>query len=234
MTPLRFSCQDVDELTGALALSAVDADEARAAREHLSSCPEPHAELRSMLGADAVLAAGLAAEAERRHRSLAPPRAGPTGSGIGQAQAVAQLGECQPQGPVVRDPVVRNIRPMVPDKASSTACRCSSGSDSMARRSSAPTLGGGFQVEFGPVRSSDCSSASTTSVCGSGTRSRSAMRGCRSDRRRPGSQAAARRIEAIDSSATPPRMHRAPGPPQAPGPTRRGRHPPSRPRHGVV
>jgi hypothetical protein len=59
MTPLRFSCEDVDELTGALALSAVDADEARAAREHLSSCPEPHAELRSMLGADAVLAAGL-------------------------------------------------------------------------------------------------------------------------------------------------------------------------------
>jgi len=59
MTPLRFSCEDVDELAGALALSAVDADEARAAREHLSSCPEPHAELRSMLGADAVLAAGL-------------------------------------------------------------------------------------------------------------------------------------------------------------------------------
>ena len=59
MTPLRFSCQDVDELAGALALAAVDADEARAAREHLSSCPEPHAELRSMLGADAVLAAGL-------------------------------------------------------------------------------------------------------------------------------------------------------------------------------
>ena len=59
MRPLRFSCQDVDELAGALALSAVDADEARAAREHLSSCPEPHAELRSQLGADAVLAAGL-------------------------------------------------------------------------------------------------------------------------------------------------------------------------------
>ena len=59
MTPLRFSCQDVDELAGALALSAVDPDEARAAREHLSSCPEPHDEVRSLLGADAVLAAGL-------------------------------------------------------------------------------------------------------------------------------------------------------------------------------
>jgi anti-sigma-K factor RskA len=59
MTPLRFSCQGVDELAGALAIGAVDADEARAAREHLASCPEPHAELRSLLGAEAVLAAGL-------------------------------------------------------------------------------------------------------------------------------------------------------------------------------
>jgi anti-sigma-K factor RskA len=59
MTPLRYSCPDVDELAGALALGAVDADEARAAREHLSTCPEPHAELRSLIGADAALAAGL-------------------------------------------------------------------------------------------------------------------------------------------------------------------------------
>ncbi|HET7582023.1 MAG TPA: zf-HC2 domain-containing protein, partial [Candidatus Limnocylindria bacterium] len=59
MTPLRFTCQDVDELAGALAIGAVDADEARAAREHLATCPEPHAELRSLIGADAVLAAGL-------------------------------------------------------------------------------------------------------------------------------------------------------------------------------
>jgi anti-sigma factor RsiW len=56
---LRFACRDVDELTGALALGAVDADEALAAREHLETCPEPHAELRSLLGADAVLAAGV-------------------------------------------------------------------------------------------------------------------------------------------------------------------------------
>ena len=59
MTTPSFSCQDVDELAGALALSAVGPDEARAAREHLSSCPEPHDEVRSLLGADAVLAAGL-------------------------------------------------------------------------------------------------------------------------------------------------------------------------------
>jgi len=56
---LRFACRDVDELAGALALGAVDADEARAAREHLETCPEPHTELRSLLGADAVLAAGV-------------------------------------------------------------------------------------------------------------------------------------------------------------------------------
>ncbi|HET6745196.1 MAG TPA: anti-sigma factor [Candidatus Limnocylindria bacterium] len=58
MTP-RYDCRDVDELAGALALGAVDAEEARAAREHLGTCAEPHAELRSLLGADAVLAAGL-------------------------------------------------------------------------------------------------------------------------------------------------------------------------------
>jgi anti-sigma-K factor RskA len=59
MTPLRFSCRDVDELAGALAVGAVDADEARAARQHLASCSEPHAELRALLGADVALAAGL-------------------------------------------------------------------------------------------------------------------------------------------------------------------------------
>ena len=56
---LRFDHGDVDELAAALALGAVDADEARAAREHLETCAEPHAELRSLLGADAVLAAWL-------------------------------------------------------------------------------------------------------------------------------------------------------------------------------
>jgi anti-sigma-K factor RskA len=56
---LRFACGDVDELAGALALGAVDADELRAAREHLETCPEPHAELRSLLVADGVLAAAV-------------------------------------------------------------------------------------------------------------------------------------------------------------------------------
>jgi len=56
---LQYLCADVDALTGPLALGAVDADELRAAREHLASCPEPHTELQSLLGADAALAASL-------------------------------------------------------------------------------------------------------------------------------------------------------------------------------
>jgi len=56
---LRYVCADVDALTGPLALGAVDADELHAAREHLATCPEPHAELHSLLGADAALAASL-------------------------------------------------------------------------------------------------------------------------------------------------------------------------------
>jgi anti-sigma factor RsiW len=56
---LQYACSDVDALAGALALGAVDADELRATREHLATCTEPHAELRSLIGADAALAAGL-------------------------------------------------------------------------------------------------------------------------------------------------------------------------------
>ena len=56
---LQYACADVDALAGALALGAVDAEELQAVREHLASCQEPHAELRSLLGADVVLAAGL-------------------------------------------------------------------------------------------------------------------------------------------------------------------------------
>jgi len=56
---LQYRCADVDALTGPLALGAVDADELRAAREHLANCPEPHAELHSLLGADSALAASL-------------------------------------------------------------------------------------------------------------------------------------------------------------------------------
>jgi len=49
----------VDELGAAFALGALEPDELRAVIEHLESCPEPHAELRSFLGASDVLAASL-------------------------------------------------------------------------------------------------------------------------------------------------------------------------------
>jgi anti-sigma-K factor RskA len=50
---------EVDELAGAFALGALDADELRAVTEHLETCPEPHTELRSLLGAGDVLASSL-------------------------------------------------------------------------------------------------------------------------------------------------------------------------------
>jgi anti-sigma-K factor RskA len=56
---LHLACRDVDELAGALALGAMDADETLAARDHLATCPEAHTDLRSLLGVDAVLAAGM-------------------------------------------------------------------------------------------------------------------------------------------------------------------------------
>ena len=52
-------CQAVDQLDAALALGAVDADEVRAAADHLVTCAEPHAQLRAFLGAHEVVAMGL-------------------------------------------------------------------------------------------------------------------------------------------------------------------------------
>ena len=57
MGPLDHAA--VDELGAALALEALERDELKAVTEHLESCPEPHAELRSLLGAGDVLAASL-------------------------------------------------------------------------------------------------------------------------------------------------------------------------------
>jgi anti-sigma-K factor RskA len=52
-----MNCRDVDELGAAYAVGAVEDTERRAIEEHLGTCGEPHAELRSALGASAVLAA---------------------------------------------------------------------------------------------------------------------------------------------------------------------------------
>ena len=55
----RLDCQAVDELGGALALGALDPAEAGAVADHLATCTEPHADLRSLLGAETVLAMSL-------------------------------------------------------------------------------------------------------------------------------------------------------------------------------
>jgi anti-sigma-K factor RskA len=52
-----ISCEQVDELAGAYALGAVDADEDRSMSEHLATCDQPHIEARDLIGAAAALAA---------------------------------------------------------------------------------------------------------------------------------------------------------------------------------
>ncbi len=80
----------VDELGAAYALGALEPDEARAVAEHLASCTEPHTEVRSLLGAEQVLAMSaepvqpsaalrerVMASIERvpqEHAALPPPR----------------------------------------------------------------------------------------------------------------------------------------------------------------
>jgi anti-sigma-K factor RskA len=55
----RMSCEQIDELAGAYALGAVDADEDRSVSEHLASCDQPHAEVRDLIGAGTALTAGV-------------------------------------------------------------------------------------------------------------------------------------------------------------------------------
>jgi anti-sigma-K factor RskA len=89
---LQYACADIDSLAGALALGAVDADELAAAGEHLATCPEPHAELRSLLGVDAVVAASVEPNqpsAALRDRLLATVAATPQDQAERVAPAVA-------------------------------------------------------------------------------------------------------------------------------------------------
>jgi anti-sigma-K factor RskA len=53
-----MTCETVDELAAAYALGAVEPDEERSISEHLAGCREPHAEVREMLGAGAMVARG--------------------------------------------------------------------------------------------------------------------------------------------------------------------------------
>lgn len=57
--PDAMDCARVDELAGAAALGALDADDSRAIAHHLATCDQPHIELRELLGSDAVLALAL-------------------------------------------------------------------------------------------------------------------------------------------------------------------------------
>jgi anti-sigma-K factor RskA len=57
------TCDHVDELAGAYALGAVDADEGRAIGEHLATCDRPHEEARELIGVGSVLVAAEAAVA---------------------------------------------------------------------------------------------------------------------------------------------------------------------------
>ena len=59
MNDRPLTCDEADALAGAWALDALEADEAAAVAEHLQTCEEPHAELRSAPGAGTVLAAAL-------------------------------------------------------------------------------------------------------------------------------------------------------------------------------
>lgn len=56
---LDLDCATVDELAAAYALDAVDPDEELAVGAHLSACPRPHAEARSMVEGVSLVAASL-------------------------------------------------------------------------------------------------------------------------------------------------------------------------------
>lgn len=52
----EFDCNRIDELAGAIAVGALEADELAAAMAHLETCDQPHTELRELLGAANALA----------------------------------------------------------------------------------------------------------------------------------------------------------------------------------
>ena len=55
----EMTCSQVDELAGAFALGAMDAEEEAALRAHLISCDQPHLEVENALGAGMLLAESL-------------------------------------------------------------------------------------------------------------------------------------------------------------------------------
>jgi anti-sigma-K factor RskA len=78
MNPM--TCAAVDELAGAYALGAVEADEERAISEHLATCDQPHHEARELVGAGATLdlaEATITPSAALRERLMATVEAMP-------------------------------------------------------------------------------------------------------------------------------------------------------------
>jgi anti-sigma-K factor RskA len=86
-----LTCDEVRDLAGAFVLGALDADEAAAVREHLSTCPEAHEEIAELGGVVPVLAASvpvveppdglkariMAAAADEAAGTVAPAKASP-------------------------------------------------------------------------------------------------------------------------------------------------------------
>lgn len=56
-----MTCAQVDELAGAYALGAVEADDDRAISEHLDTCDRPHGEARELIGAAGAMGVAEAA-----------------------------------------------------------------------------------------------------------------------------------------------------------------------------
>lgn len=104
----RLDCGAVDELGAAFALGALEPDEARAIAEHLASCPEPHAELRALLGAGAALALALEPvppSAGLRQRLMATIERTPQDRRAGEPQPPARRGWLDWISPRVARPV---------------------------------------------------------------------------------------------------------------------------------
>lgn len=54
-----MTCERIDELAAAYALAALEPDEELAVSQHLATCERPHAEARELIGAAALVPAGL-------------------------------------------------------------------------------------------------------------------------------------------------------------------------------
>ena len=59
MTDRPLTCDEADALAGAWAFDALEADEAAGVAEHLTTCDQPHTELRSTVGTGLIIAAAL-------------------------------------------------------------------------------------------------------------------------------------------------------------------------------